>query len=176
MSEKTNHHDYHRDDNRQNPVQVEMDGPIWLKLRMEVPAGPPEDLLRWFTDPARLAQWMGDAHEVDLVPGGRYAIRWESARAWMEGTVIVVRPTEFVFSWAFLHEPEKPARVVMVRAACSSRDSTCSITIIHGPYRDDLSFAPAARTEAQDRADHREGWSTFLPILHARLRDQAPPA
>lgn len=155
-------------------VRVEMDGPIWLKLRMEVPTRPPEDLLRWFTDPARLAQWMGDEHVVDLVPGGRYAIHYARAGRTMEGAVIVARPTELVFSWAFTHEPEAPARVVMVRASGRDDGGGSSIVVIHGPYRSGPGDA-VMTSETEDRAGHRAGWTAFLPVLHARLREQATP-
>ncbi|MGC4108180.1 MAG: SRPBCC domain-containing protein [Thermomicrobiales bacterium] len=153
-------------------IDVEMDGPIWLKIRMKTPAQSPEDLLRWFTDPARLVQWMGDEHDIDLVSGGRYAIHYTRARRTMEGEVIVARPTELVFSWAFTHEPETPARVVMVRTVTSGDATHGEIILIHGPYRDDMRHATAS-TEDEDRAGHLEGWRYFLPILHARLSETA---
>ncbi|MGN6483341.1 MAG: SRPBCC family protein [Thermomicrobiales bacterium] len=158
-----------------HPVQVEMDGPIWLKLRMEVPPLPPEDLLRWFTDPARLRHWMGDEHVVDLVPGGRYAIHYARAGRTMEGAVIVARPTELVFSWAFTHEPDAPARVVMVRALASEDGAHSAIVVIHGPYRNDADD-DTARSETRERAGHLAGWNAFLPVLHARLVERAVPA
>lgn len=151
-----------------SPIHVEMDGPIWLKLRMNLPALPPEEILRWFTDPARLAQWMGDEHVVELVPGGRYEIYWNQARRSMEGSVIVARPTELVFSWTFAHEPETPARVVMVRAAAQDNSSS-TLVVIHGPYRDDMKLATASGTEDEDRAGHLEGWNAFLPVLRDRM-------
>ena len=157
------------------PIHVEMDSPIWLKLRMDLPPLPAEDILRWFTDPCRLAQWMGDEHEVDLVPGGRYAIRWTSTGMAMEGAVIVARPTEIVFSWAFPHEPDTPARVVMVRAAAEGATQS-SLVIIHGPYRHDGEESAIVASEVQARAGHLEGWNAFLPVLRARLMETAAEA
>ena len=163
---------------RQSPVSVEMDGPIWLKLRMDVPSQPPEDLLRWFTDPTRLAQWMGSAHVVELVPGGRYAISWERADRTMEGAIIVARPTELVFSWTFTHEPDVPARVVMVRTFTSEDGGGSAIVLVHGPYRSETAGTPSAASasESNERAGHLDGWLSFLPILGERLHEAAGPA
>lgn len=154
------------------PIAIEMNGPIWLKLRMPVPVHCPEDLLRWFTEPDRLAQWMGDDHAVELVPGGRYAIHWSAPNRTMEGAVIVARPTELVFSWAFVHEPETPARVVMVRAMTDDDGSGSAIVVIHGPYRGESE--DAALSEREERAGHLEGWRAFLPVLHERLAAAVP--
>jgi uncharacterized protein YndB with AHSA1/START domain len=151
-----------------SPIDVEMSGPIWLKLRMRVPAQPPEEILRWFTEPALLARWMGDAHEVELVPGGRYMIHWSGPNRTMEGAVIVARPTELVFSWAFAHEPAAPARVVMIRTATEPDGSASSVVVIHGPYRNEPDDDTIAR-ETDERDGHLQGWSAFLPILHDRL-------
>lgn len=151
-----------------SPVIVEMNGPIWLKLHMDVPAQPLEALLRWFTTPALLARWMGDEHEIDLVPGGRYTIRYATADRTMDGAVIVSRPTELVFSWAFAHEPDAPARVVMIRTRAAEDDTQSRIVIVHGPYRAETSHAETDAREREERAGHLEGWQFFL----TRLREQ----
>ncbi|MGC4193116.1 MAG: SRPBCC domain-containing protein [Thermomicrobiales bacterium] len=153
----------------ENPLIVELDGPIWLKLRMTVPPLDAQDLLRWFTDPVRLARWMGDEHVVDLVPGGRYTIRWEKADRTMEGAVIVARPTELVFSWAFAHEPDAPARVVMVQTATADDGSGSTIVIVHGPYRSETEDEATGDAEAQERSGHLEGWQWFLAELRNQL-------
>lgn len=153
----------------ESPVIVEMDGPIWLKVRMNVPAQSPEALLRWFTTPDLLARWMGDEHEIDLAPGGRYAIRYAFADRLMEGAVIVARPTELVFSWAFTHEPDAPARVVMVRTLAGDEGTCSRIVIVHGPYRSETSHAEMDARERDERMGHLEGWRYFLPRLREQL-------
>lgn len=152
----------------ESPVTVEMNGPIWLKLRMDVPTRSPEALLRWFTTPDLLARWMGDEHEIDLVPGGRYTIRYIAADRMMEGAIIVARPTELVFSWAFTHEPDAPARVVMVRTLSAADGAHSTIVIVHGPYRGETSHTETDDREREEREGHLEGWQFFL----LRLREQ----
>jgi hypothetical protein len=41
--------------------------PVDVTMRL---AAPPEDVFRFFTDPARYVQWMGSEAELEPVPGG----------------------------------------------------------------------------------------------------------
>jgi uncharacterized protein YndB with AHSA1/START domain len=149
-------------------VEIEIDGPIWLKLGMSLPTIAPEETLRWFIDPQRLARWWGEVHSIESVPGGRYEIQWPSMNRSMRGAIIRSQPCELVFSWGWDHEPNLPARVVMVktcREGCGTR-----VSIVHGPYRP----APAELgAEEDDRAGHREGWLYFLPKLKEAIMERA---
>ena len=77
----------------------------------------------------------------------------------MRGQIANLSDTHLVYSWAWDHEPDLPARAVIVRA----REQDCGslVTITHGPFRP----GEALPHEDQDRVAHLEGWSTFLPEL-----------
>lgn len=145
-------------------VEIEIDGPIWLKLGMSLPGISPEDALRWFVDPHLLRRWWGERHEIDLVAGGRYEIHWPSMAWSMRGAVIRSQARELVYSWCWDHEPELPARVVMVKT-CDEKRGT-RLSIVHGPYRP---ASPGLPDEDSDRASHRDGWSHFLPMLREAI-------
>lgn len=64
-----------------------------------------------------------------------------------------------VYSWSWDHEPELPARAVIVRAVAEGDGARLTITL--GPYRQGDTFP----REDEDRTSHREGWANFLPKL-----------
>jgi hypothetical protein len=58
-----------------------------------------------------------------------------------------------------MHEPELPARVLIIRAEPAADAAT--LCIIQGPYRQSERFPG----EDGDRASHLSGWEHFLPRL-----------
>lgn len=71
-----------------------------VEVTMHLAAGP-EDVFRFFTDPARYVQWMGSQAELEPVPGGVYHVRmpdgFEAAGQFLQ----LDRPHLVVFSWGF---------------------------------------------------------------------------
>ncbi len=80
----------------------------------------------------------------------------------MRGVVALCTADTLVYSWTWDHEPDQPARTVIVHAAERAGETLLSIT--HGPYRLDAAGLPG---EIEDRHSHREGWLSFLAKLHA---------
>ena len=144
----------------QTPVRVITDGPTWLVLETDLERIAPSDALRWFTEPHRLAQWWGEECTIDPVPGGRYEVRWPGMNWTMRGRVLLCDDTQLVYSWTWDHEPDLPARTVMVRTEPATAGT--KLTISHGPYR---SASPSLTHEDEDRVSHRDGWLFFLPKL-----------
>jgi len=68
------------------------------------------------------------------------------------------------YSWTWDHEPEQPARTVIVHVEPSAGGTR--VTLTHGPYRAESDAFPE---DSLDRAGHREGWLYFLPRLHAKM-------
>ena len=64
-------------------------------------AATPEDVFRYFTDPARYVQWMGSEATLEPVPGGTYRVRMpDGFRA--AGTFLQIdSPHRLAFTWGF---------------------------------------------------------------------------
>ncbi len=77
----------------------------------------------------------------------------------MRGQIATVSGTHLVNSWAWDHEPDLPARAVIV--AAEEGDSGSVVRITHGPFRP----GEALPDEDQDHDSHLDGWMTFLPEL-----------
>lgn len=144
----------------QSPVRVVIDGPAWLVLETDLERIAPPDALRWFIEPELLAQWWGEECTIEPVPGGRYEVRWPGMNWTMRGQVLLCHDTQLIYSWTWDHEPDLPARTVIVRAE-PSVDGT-RLTISQGPYRPTSS---SLTREDEDRESHRDGWLFFLPKL-----------
>ena len=71
-----------------------------VEVTMHVP-GAPDDVFRYFTDPARYVQWMGSEAELDPVPGGVYRVRMPDGFEAAGRFIRVEPPHLVVFSWGF---------------------------------------------------------------------------
>lgn len=145
-------------------IEVVTDGPEWLVLRMRVPGLPPAEALTWFTDARKLNRWWGEEALIELRPGGLYEVRWPRMDWVMRGVVALATADTLAYSWSWDHEPDQPARAVIVHASADEAGSV--VTVTHGPYQPDESRISA---EDLDREQHRDGWLYFLPQLHAMM-------
>jgi hypothetical protein len=145
-------------------VEIVRDGPDWLIVRMAVDAVAPGEALTWFTHAARLNQWWGEEALIEPRPGGIYHVHWASMNWTMRGTIAHCSERTLAYSWTWDHEPQQPARTVIVH--CELSETGTIITISHGPYRPEESRRTA---EDEDRESHRDGWAFFLPQLHAKM-------
>jgi uncharacterized protein YndB with AHSA1/START domain len=141
----------------ENTVTVVDDGPA-VRAVVRLPGCSPENALAAFTDPALLATWWGRAElTADLVPGGRYVVRFAALDQTMTGEVVGYAAGHFLeFRWAWAHLPDEPSRVVTVTV--DGQPDVTVLTVVHGPHGDDES-------ERAARQGHREGWEYFLPRL-----------
>ena len=142
------------------PFTVTMDGPAWLSMETRLAGVTPSGALAWFTRPGKLRQWWGPQEiEIDPVPGGAYIVSWPKMGWTMRGQITTVSDALLVYSWSWDHEPELPARAVIVHAV--AQGDGARLTITHGPFRQGDTFP----REDEDRTSHREGWANFLPEL-----------
>lgn len=145
-------------------IDVILDGPEWLALRTGVEGLTPGETLTWFTDASKLNQWWGEEALIEPRPGGLYEVSWPSMEWTMHGVVAHCTDDTLIYSWTWDHEPDQPARAVVVHAEPSESGSV--LTITHGPYRPE---SPALTDEDDARNSHRDGWLFFLAELHATI-------
>ena len=146
--------------NEHDAVRVTLDGPAWLIVETSLDAIEPVAALRWFAEPELLGQWWGDEHVIELVTGGRYEVGWPAMNWTMRGRVLSFTRDQLVYSWTWDHDPNLPARTVIVRGEADG-DGT-RLTIAQGPYR---SWGATLPDEDADCESHRDGWLFFLPKL-----------
>ena len=138
---------------------IERDGPDWLVVSYDLPGIAPDDPLRWFIAPDLLTRWWGQEAPVEPAPGGVWEIRWPAMGWTLRGQIAELTGTSLIVSWAWGHEPDLPARALIVRAEATAQGSRLRMT--QGPYRQGAAFP----REDEDRASHIAGWRHFLPAL-----------
>lgn len=147
----------------QTDVRIELDGPTWLRLSYDFAAIPPEALLRWFLEPDRLTRWWGQEARVDAEVGGDWQVRWPAMEWTLNGQIVDMSETTLVVSWTWEHEPDLPARALIVQTEPIAGGAR--LRLIHGPYRQGETFP----REGEDRSSHRDGWAHFLPQLASAI-------
>jgi uncharacterized protein YndB with AHSA1/START domain len=113
---------------------------------------PPDRVFPFFTDPARLTQWLGDAAELDPTPGGRFAV--DINQHMVRGSYLELEPPHrVVFSWGHAGSADLPPGTSRVEVDLEAAGDRTKVTLRHHG----LSGA--------QRADHARGW----PIVLGRL-------
>jgi uncharacterized protein YndB with AHSA1/START domain len=126
-------------------------------------AASPETVFEYFTDPAKMVQWMGTEATLDPRPGGVCRIN-PSGQAVMLGEFIEIdRPRRIVFSWgwemALLKTPPQ-STVVEVSLTPDGED-----TVVRLAHR---------RLSPETVAIHRAGWRHYLARLMLAASGGAP--
>lgn len=140
-------------------LNVEIDGPTWLRLTCDIEGVMPDDALRWFLEPELIATWWTTDARVEPRAGGAWEMRFPRAGKHLDGEIAEVTSTSLHVSWAWDDEPALPARSLVVRA--EPKQGGTRLRIIQGPYRQSDAFPH----EDEDRRSHLEGWEFFLPKL-----------
>jgi len=134
-------------------------------LRHEVRiAAPPEIVFSYFTDPARMVDWIGIAALLDPRPGGTFRIEANGRDVVCGEYVEVEPPRRVVFTWGF-EGTERSLAVGATRVEVTLEpdgDDGTRLVLLHH----DL---PAAAREA-----HREGWTHYLARLVPAAAGQPP--
>lgn len=114
----------------------------------------PDRVFPFFTDPARLTQWLGHAAELDPVPGGRFAV--DINHRVVRGRYLDLQPPHrVVFTWGDAGSAELPPGSTRVEVDLEAADGGTSVTLRHhGLTR-------------HQRADHSRGWPVKLAQLIA---------
>src|SRR5437763_3747613 len=67
-----------------------------------------ETVFSYFTDPAKMARWMGIEHALDPVPGGVFSVNINGRDVAVGEFVEVVAPKRAVFTWGWKDSPDLP--------------------------------------------------------------------
>jgi uncharacterized protein YndB with AHSA1/START domain len=120
-------------------------------------AAAPDLVFAYFTDPARMVEWMGEDATLDPRPGGVCRIGFSGGV--MAGRFLEVEPPHrIVLSWGWETEfYETPAQSTLAEITLEPVDNGTLVRLTHRRLR------PGAV------AFHRAGWGHYLPRLKAVL-------
>jgi uncharacterized protein YndB with AHSA1/START domain len=118
-------------------------------------ACPPAVLWAALTEPASIAQWLGDAVECDIRPGGSLVVDHDEGYRSRSTVIEVAPPRLLVMTWEFPNEPASEVAFTLRE----SGDGTV------------LELAHAVAPELT--ASYRVGWIVHLTYLESVL-DEAP--
>jgi uncharacterized protein YndB with AHSA1/START domain len=117
-------------------------------------AARPETVFQFFTDPARMVQWMGTDATLDPRPGGVCRIN-PTGRAVMSGEFLEVDPPRrLVFTWGWETELfATPPQSTLVEVSLAYEGDETVVRLVH------------RRLQPGALAFHRAGWEHYLPRL-----------
>jgi uncharacterized protein YndB with AHSA1/START domain len=117
-------------------------------------AASPETVFQFFTDPAKMVQWMGTEATLDPRPGGICRVN-PTGRGVMSGEFLEVEPPRrLVFSWGWETEWfSTPPQSTLVEVSLTPEGEETLVRLVH------RRLPPGAH------AFHRAGWEHYLPRL-----------
>ena len=117
-------------------------------------AASPETVFQFFTDPAKMVQWMGTEATLDPRPGGACRIN-PTGRAVMSGEFLEVDPPRrLVFTWGWETELfATPPQSTLVEVSLMPEGEGTLVRLVH------------RRIQPGALAFHRAGWEHYLPRL-----------
>ena len=144
-------------------------------------AASPETVFAYFTDPARMVQWMGAEATLDPRPGGICRVAWRATRSHVEAVIAglpadagpppdpdnatgvmsgrfveVDPPRRLVFTWGWEDEPlAVPPQSTVVEVSLTPEGGE---TVVHLAHR---------RLPPDSVDFHRGGWDHYLARLAA---------
>lgn len=117
-------------------------------------AAAPETVFSYFTDPAKMVQWMGTEATLDPRPGGVCRIN-PAGHAVMSGEFLEVEPPRrIVFSWGWeLEFFSTPPQATVVEVSLTPDRGETVLRLVH------------RRQSPEALPFHRHGWDHYLPRL-----------
>jgi len=112
-----------------------------------------ETVFSYFTDPAKMARWMGIEHRLDPVPGGAFRVDMNGRNVAAGRFVEVEPPARVVFTWGWEASEEMPPGSSTVEVRLTADGDATILDFVHR----DLTPEQAER--------HGEGWDHFLARL-----------
>ena len=159
-----------------------------VEVTMHLPAAP-SDVFPYFTDPARLVQWMGSDASLDPVPGGVYRLRMPDGFEVAGQFAEVEPPRRVVFTWGFAsdeaaqrtkHQRTKHQRTKHQRgdnAAVSDMppgSTRVTVTLQAEDGGTQLTLRHDNLRSPELREGNRVGWEAYLPRLAVRVAGDDP--
>ena len=117
-------------------------------------AARPETVFSFFTDPAKITQWKGEAADLTPEPGGVFRVEFDKDNVARGEFIEVVPPQRVVFTWGW-EDPSNPIRPgsSTVEVSLVPDGGGTIVRLIH------RGLPPEAVTK------HAEGWDLYLPRL-----------
>jgi uncharacterized protein YndB with AHSA1/START domain len=120
------------------------------ELRIEAS---PEIVFRHFTDPARMAHWMGVDHKLDPVPGGLFRVDVNGRDVAVGEYVEVDPPRRIVFTWGWQESADLPPGSTTIEVDLVPDGKATLLQFTH------RGLPPGALEQ------HAIGWDHYLPRL-----------
>ena len=134
--------------------------PLRNELRI---AAPPEVVFLYFTDPARMVDWMGVAAVLDPRPGATFRVEANGPDVVLGRYVEVEPPHRVVFTWGFEGtDPIAAPGATRVEVTLEPDGDGTRLTLLHHGLPDGL------------RDAHAEGWAHYLARLAPTAAGRPP--
>jgi uncharacterized protein YndB with AHSA1/START domain len=133
-----------------------------LEVSMFIAAAP-ETVFPYFVDPARYAQWMGNAAELEPMPGGNYRVSMRDGVQAAGRFVEIDPPRCVVFTWGWTHDHAVAPGSTRVVVTLTPEDGGTRVVLRHHDLPDD-----------EQRGHHRKGWEFYLDRLGTRASGGDP--
>jgi len=122
-----------------------------------------ETVFRYFTDPVRYAQWMGDQATLEPVPGGVYRVRMRGGEVASGEFVEVDPPRRIVFTWGWADSIAVAPGTTRVVVTLEDEDGGTRVVLRHDGLPDE-----------EQRDHHRIGWQLYMSRLDVRATGVDP--
>jgi len=113
----------------------------------------PEAVFAYFTEPSKMARWMGIDCKLEAAPGGALRVDVNGQNVAGGNFVVVEPPSRLVFTWGWEGSDEMPPGSTTVEVNLTADGDA---TIVHFVHRD----LPASQVES-----HAAGWGHYLARL-----------
>jgi uncharacterized protein YndB with AHSA1/START domain len=134
-----------------------MTDPAALEVSVFI-AAEPETVFPYFVDPGRYVQWMGNAAELEPMPGGSYRVSMRDGVAAAGRFVEIDPPRRIVFTWGWTHDHAVAPGSTRVVVTLAPEDGGTRVVLRHHDLPDD-----------EQRVHHRKGWELYLDRLGIRV-------
>ncbi len=138
--------------------------PVRSEVRI---AAPPEVVFPYFTDPARMVDWMGISALLDPRPGGTFRVEPNGRDVVLGEYIEVEPPHRVVFTWGFGGTgPLTAAGSTRVEVTLEPDGEGTRLTVLHHGLT------------GRARGAHAEGWAHYLgrlaPVAGGRPAEPDP--
>jgi uncharacterized protein YndB with AHSA1/START domain len=122
----------------------------------------PETVYPYFTDPEKMAAWMGVDHKLDPVPGGVYRVDITGREVAVGEFVELDPPRRVVFTWGWEGSTEVPPGATTIEVELTPDATGTTLSFTHRG----LPASPSDR--------HAVGWRHYLGRLRVAASGNDP--